>query len=1179
MALKGDLTNINLADIFQTLAMNLQEGVLIITCEDRVKKIYFREGKISLLGSKLKRGFRLGDRLIAQGKITPEDLNIALLKHDSSGEPLGEVLVRMNLVEKEDIEEVLRFQAEEEIYELFTWKRAHFAFVEGPPREKFVEAKDVTEVFFNVNTIIMEAARRVDEWELIRREVPDLAEVFTRAPNDGGAEEGLDWLSLKVLRLVDGRRTARELADETCYSSFDLCKILIKLLQEGRIRRPTLAEMSEALEQLLKDKEHTRALTFLERIIALSPDKLPHLKRAAEIAHRVNRFDEASHYNSQIGRILEEQGDLEGAERHLRKALKLNLRRIETHEDLLAFYIAQDQKPAMAETALAAADLCTQQGENERARELLTRALAHAENDSSLLVALANTYVRLGQKEEAVARLKAALELLHPRRDRKKIELIADRILKLGHRPKEVVSLLDGIREAGRASARRQALIIAILIPVLVAVFYVYETSSGAFRTRSAMARSRGLRQEGRLLEAKDTLQKLIDEEPGAAAEEEARDLVAQIDFSIAERLRKEKEREDREQGSRFDRAASFVEEKRWDAALDAYQQLAADPRLRNTRWEGHAAARLTGMDKTIREYVRGLEARLETQRPNPKRPDTKQPVGRRMLEEMTTVAADPGREGLERLRGRLDLMRKERPVFPFTALLVATEEGLEWFRKLDARVAFQREVQDKEELYAVMGSKLEKAEELLAAGHVLEARKYFQDIQDSNLKSKPVQALLQAKMKQIEEIEEFFRQGKKLEAENKLRDYFSFVEEALRRYPNVANQEPMTLPLTIRSVPDGARVVVGGEAVGTTPIQINYPPYQKGEVVVEAPGFEPYRRDLSGNEDWLWELTLRKQVSASWRLKGAVEAGPVTDGQRIYVAGRDGNVYALEPGRPEPVLELSTGSLGGVSATPAVGDGRLFLGTTDGTGLLVAVDLKEGREVWRTPLGGPLRASPALRGGALYVGSDDFHLYCVDATGGRIRWKVPTSGAVRTTPVFGTEALYFGSEDGSLYAASIEGGKQLWKKDLGEGLSGSPLLHGGALFVGGETGRLFSLNPANGDVRWVFKTGDAITSAPAASGDRIYVASADKNVYALRADGTLITRFRTGGTVSATPVLHRGRLYVASSDGNLWVFDEEAGKVAWTFKTEGALRSSPLPWGSLIFFASSDYRVYALEP
>ena len=120
---KGNLEILNLSDIFQSLAMNRHSGTLIVNDGKREKKIFFAEGEISLLSSGKRQ--RLGDMLIAAGKITAEDLDLALKLQKQSRKKLGEILVEEGFCEQSDIEALLRQQIEEEIYDLFLWREQH----------------------------------------------------------------------------------------------------------------------------------------------------------------------------------------------------------------------------------------------------------------------------------------------------------------------------------------------------------------------------------------------------------------------------------------------------------------------------------------------------------------------------------------------------------------------------------------------------------------------------------------------------------------------------------------------------------------------------------------------------------------------------------------------------------------------------------------------------------------------------------------------------------------------------------------------------------------------------------------------------------------------------------------------------------------------------------------------
>ena len=179
MAFKGDLKDINLADIFQTLAMNQQEGTLTIVSGERRTEIYFSKEGVRLLATGNQKHIRLGELLLKKRKLTPVELDMALARQKMTGELLGQALVDMNVVTDQDIVECVRSQIEEDIYEIFSWKKAKFEFAPGEPSGEFYDpAKTGKPIAFNVNAVIMEAARRIDEWSLIHQYVPSTSTIY-----------------------------------------------------------------------------------------------------------------------------------------------------------------------------------------------------------------------------------------------------------------------------------------------------------------------------------------------------------------------------------------------------------------------------------------------------------------------------------------------------------------------------------------------------------------------------------------------------------------------------------------------------------------------------------------------------------------------------------------------------------------------------------------------------------------------------------------------------------------------------------------------------------------------------------------------------------------------------------------------------------------------------------------
>jgi quinohemoprotein ethanol dehydrogenase len=164
-------------------------------------------------------------------------------------------------------------------------------------------------------------------------------------------------------------------------------------------------------------------------------------------------------------------------------------------------------------------------------------------------------------------------------------------------------------------------------------------------------------------------------------------------------------------------------------------------------------------------------------------------------------------------------------------------------------------------------------------------------------------------------------------------------------------------------------------------------------------------------------DTTNVKQLKGAWmtRLKGSglggkysLEATPlVKDGTMYMVTGND-DVFALNAKTGEILWEhwsqisqqISTVCCGWLNRGLAMGDGMLFLGQLDAN--MVALDIKTGKEVWRTPVedwhnGYGITNAPLYYDGIVYTGitGGEFgvrgRLTALDAKTGKILWRAYT--------------------------------------------------------------------------------------------------------------------------------------------------------------------------------------------
>jgi tetratricopeptide (TPR) repeat protein len=305
---KGNLEVLNLSDIFQSLAMNRHSGTLIVTDGKREKKIFFAEGEITLLSSSRRQ--RLGELLVSEDKITDEDLELALKLQKQSRKRLGEILVEEGFCEEEDIDRLVRHQIQEEIYDLFLWRKAEFEFIaDQMPEDMARESPQLTRLAFNTNSLIMEALRRLDEWSLIRDIVPSTKEVFILT-NEVDLErvDVPNRIRADGPKFVDGKTTVEGLAEKFYISEFELCKHLAEMVQAGAARALTQEELADRAEERYAVQDYQGAAALYGRLAEYYPDQPKILTPLADSLRRSGIEMQALSVYDQLASILQSSG-------------------------------------------------------------------------------------------------------------------------------------------------------------------------------------------------------------------------------------------------------------------------------------------------------------------------------------------------------------------------------------------------------------------------------------------------------------------------------------------------------------------------------------------------------------------------------------------------------------------------------------------------------------------------------------------------------------------------------------------------------------------------------------------------------------------------------------------------------------------------------------------------------
>ena len=220
MAFQGSLKELPLPDIIQLVSVSGKTGVFLLQTTDQSGEIYLQDGEIV---------------------------------HAEAG----------------------GVQGEEAVYELAIWQEGDFVFKPGTETDQRTIKKSNT-------NLLMEAARRIDEWQVLSKRIPStrLVPVFTNQSSSTSISfTPQEW---SVICKVDERRSIDELASVLGLSAFEVCKLLYGLitaslvelkenigpLQADRLQKMTAAQLAQAAEQI-----HQQA-----RELLANHEKLPELE-------------------------------------------------------------------------------------------------------------------------------------------------------------------------------------------------------------------------------------------------------------------------------------------------------------------------------------------------------------------------------------------------------------------------------------------------------------------------------------------------------------------------------------------------------------------------------------------------------------------------------------------------------------------------------------------------------------------------------------------------------------------------------------------------------------------------------------------------------------------------------------------------------------------------------------
>jgi hypothetical protein len=226
--LKGSIEDFALSDIFRLLSFTKKTGKLEVVRSAGDGKVFFRDGEVYYAVSSLKRE-PLGQKLIRSGALTETQLRKALDLNAATGERVGEILLRQGAITELQLINAVKGQIEDAAFDLLRWETGDFVF---EAHDRFTVEIPIS---VSVENLIMEASRRTDELEVVKRKIPSLEVVLAVAPTppQGAREINITPDEWRMLVLVDGRRPVGEVLEMTGIDEFTGLRTLYGLISSG----------------------------------------------------------------------------------------------------------------------------------------------------------------------------------------------------------------------------------------------------------------------------------------------------------------------------------------------------------------------------------------------------------------------------------------------------------------------------------------------------------------------------------------------------------------------------------------------------------------------------------------------------------------------------------------------------------------------------------------------------------------------------------------------------------------------------------------------------------------------------------------------------------------------------------------------------------------------------------
>jgi hypothetical protein len=231
MALKGNLRDFSTTQLLNLVNLARKTGMLTVNGQSQNVVLYFKEGRL-IRASTNADSVHLAAMLLKTGKLTDDQARaVDSQSASSSDRMIGKYLMEAKLVSRDDIIQGVKDYMLGIVYDLFTWEEGEFFF-----DQETLPANDKIMIPLNLDNVILEGSRRIEQNRVLEEELPDLSTIALKITDKPLRDVKLTQDDWRVISHIHPRNSVKQIAQNNHMDEYQIRKIVYGMLQAGLVQ-------------------------------------------------------------------------------------------------------------------------------------------------------------------------------------------------------------------------------------------------------------------------------------------------------------------------------------------------------------------------------------------------------------------------------------------------------------------------------------------------------------------------------------------------------------------------------------------------------------------------------------------------------------------------------------------------------------------------------------------------------------------------------------------------------------------------------------------------------------------------------------------------------------------------------------------------------------------------------